>query len=381
MPLNNSDKLQSELVELIEELVRIKTTPKNFTEFEKGVNFIKDYFSESDVFIKEHSFDGFPALFISTRETKNPKLLLQGHLDVVNGNEEQFYPKIEGNKLYGRGTVDMKGFVALAMKFIKENPNLDVGLILTFDEEIGSENGAKRMAELGYSTDLLFNGDGGYNYSVIYGEKGIVKFKVKTEAKPGRHPYPWQGKNAFDLFLEDYKKLEKIFPDNKNATEEDNWHTTYTIYDVNIQNREFYSPNLVEAKITIYFTENVSADEIISRVRKQFSNSTIAPFVKSERVFINPTNDYALMLQKIMDNNFGREIILRTENGSSDARFYADLGIPILIVKMVGEDHHGDNEHILIDKIVPMYNSISDFIESYFKNIENEEEVRYAQEA
>ena len=299
----NSD-LQQELVELIKTLIAFKTTPKNFKEFEKTVQFIKTYFDGSGIFIKEHSFNGFPALFITTRDTKHPKLLFQGHLDVVNGKEKQFTPHLEGNKLFGRGSVDMKSFVALAMKFIKSNPKLDIGLIITFDEEIGSENGAEKMAELGYSTDLLFNGDGGYNYSVIYGEKGIVKFNMVTEANPDRHPYPWNGKNAFDLFVEDYKKLEKLFPNNNTATEDDNWHTTYAIYDVNVNNKEFYPPHRVEAKITVYFTENITTNELISKIKGEFVNSKITPFVKSERVFINPDSQYTIELKEIMQKNF-----------------------------------------------------------------------------
>lgn len=380
MQNRNIEKREIELLELIKSLISFKTTPKNFTEFKKTVKFIRSYFSDSGVTINEHWFNGFPALFIATRETKRPKLLFQGHLDVVNGKEEQFTPRIEGNKLYGRGSVDMKSFVALAMKFVKDNPDLDVGLIITFDEEIGSENGAKKMAELGYSAELLFNGDGGYNYSVIYGEKGILKFEMKTEANPDRHPYPWKGKNAFDLFVDDYKKLEKIFSENGSATDEDNWHTTYAVYDVKVHNKEFYTPDLAEAKITIYFTEDITTDELIEKIKREFKYSEITPFVKSERVFINPDSPYALELKKIMEKNFGREIALRTENGSSDARFYANAGIPIVIVKMVGEDHHGDNEHILIDKIMPMYKSMEEFALGYLRK-ENKEELSYAKEA
>ena len=380
MQNRNIEKREIELLELIKSLISFKTTPKNFTEFKKTVKFVKSYFSDSGVMINEHWFNGFPALFITTRETKRPKLLFQGHLDVVNGKEEQFTPSIEGNKLYGRGSVDMKSFVALAMKFVKDNPDLDVGLIITFDEEIGSENGAKKMAELGYSAELLFNGDGGYNYSVIYGEKGILKFEMKTEANPDRHPYPWKGKNAFDLFVDDYKKLEKIFFENGSATDEDNWHTTYAVYDVKVHNKEFYTPDLAEAKITIYFTEDITTDELIEKIKREFKYSEITPFVKSERVFINPDSPYALELKKIMEKNFGREIGLRTENGSSDARFYANAGIPIVIVKMVGEDHHGDNEHILIDKIMPMYKSMEEFALGYLRK-ENKEELSYVKEA
>ena len=38
-----------------------------------------------------------------------PTLVLHGHLDVVPGRDEQFEPRLEGDRLFGRGAYDMKG--------------------------------------------------------------------------------------------------------------------------------------------------------------------------------------------------------------------------------------------------------------------------------
>ncbi len=355
----------NELLQTIIDLVRFRTTENNFPEFEKAVNYIEKFFEGENVFINKHNYNGVPALVITVKDTKKPRILLQGHLDVVNGNDEQFIPKIEGDKLYGRGTVDMKGFIALAMHVLRDaaRKNLDVGLMITFDEEVGSENGTRRLVEdEGYECEILFNGDGGYNYAVIYGEKGILKFDMKVEAEPGRHPYPWDGENAFDLFVEDYRRITKLFPESKYATDADNWHTTYSIYDIKVFNDEFYPPKKVTAKMNIYFADDITSSALCKKIKDAVRHVSIEKFTASERVFVNPDDFHIQRLRQIMTENFGREIILKTENGSSDARFYANKGIPIVIVKMVGEDHHGANEHILISQILPMYNSVKDFV-------------------
>ncbi len=377
MVKNNGTDVRNELLQTIIDLVSLKTTENNYAEFEKAVAYVERFFENENVTINKHYYDGIPALFVTTRKTKKPHILLQGHLDVVNGNEEQFRPEIKGDKLYGRGTVDMKGFVALAMHALRNaaRENLDVGLMITFDEETGSENGAKRLVEEeGYSCDILFNGDGGYNYAVIYGEKGILKFELETEAKPGRHPYPWDGENAFDLFIEDYRRISALFPESKEATNNDNWHTTYSIYDVKVYNDEFYPPKKVTAKMNVYFTEDVSTDELCAKIKAAVKHTRIKGFIASERVYNNPDSLYVRRLREIMERNFGREISVRTENGSSDARFYADKGIPIVIVKMAGEDHHGENEHIVISEILPMYESLSEFIREFsvYETVEKE---------
>jgi succinyl-diaminopimelate desuccinylase len=360
---NNLDK-EKELLNTIKDLVSFKTTEKRFDEFDRTVNYVKNFFAEANVTIFEHRYNNHPALVITTKGTKHPHILLQGHLDVVNGKSEQFIPRVEGDKLYGRGTVDMKGFVALAMHAVRElsSEDFDIGLMITFDEEIGSANGVARLVEEGYSCDILFNGDGGYNYAVIYGEKGILKFKLSVDTDPGRHPFPWNGESAFEVFVEEYEKIKELFPGSKLATDADNWHTTYSLYDIKAENKEFYPPHHVEARMNIYFARDVSVAELFDLINSTLSRTKTQLITGSERVYLNPDSPYAQSLRRIMERNFGREIVLRTENGSSDARFYANKGIPIVIVKMVGEDHHGENEHIFIPAILPMYKTILDFI-------------------
>jgi succinyl-diaminopimelate desuccinylase len=367
--MQNNGNREKYLLKTIKDLISFKTTDGRFDEFNRAVNYVREFFKGTNVTIFEHRYNNYPALVISTKGTKHHHILLQGHLDVVNGRDEQFIPRIEGEKLYGRGSVDMKGFVALAMHAVRElsETNADIGLMITFDEEIGSANGTARLIKEGYSCDILFNGDGGYNYAVIYGEKGILKFKFSVDTDPGRHPFPWNGESAFEVFVEEYEKIKQLFPSSKLATDADNWHTTYSLYDLKAENKEFYPPHHVEAKINIYFARDISVAELIGQINSLLTRTKTEIISGSERVFIDKNSPYVQSLRKIMEKNFGREIILKTENGSSDARFYANRGIPIVIVKMAGEDHHGENEHIYINDVLPMYNSIIDFINEHCK--------------
>ncbi|NOX66840.1 MAG: M20 family metallopeptidase [Chlorobi bacterium] len=365
MRYNGNSEL-NKIVETVGKLVSFKTTPSNFTEFEKAVKFIEEYFSGTSVKIEKMYFNKFPVLYLSTTGEKKVSIMLQGHVDVVDGNESQFNPVIKNGKMFGRGTVDMKGFVAVAMELLKElsehKSNCDLALALTFDEEIGSENGAEKLAELGYTADLIINGDAGYNYSVIYGEKGILKINLKVEATPGRHPYTWEGKNAFELLIEDYNSIISLFKDKEVATEDDNWYTTYSIYDVKVENKDQYPPHYAEAKMNFYFTENLTVDELLELIQSKTKYCKAEKFIGSERVFMSPKSKQIQLLYEIMTNHFAKEISIRTENGSSDARFYANENIPIVILRPIGEDHHGENEHIDVDALLPLYNSLKEYI-------------------
>lgn len=80
-------------------------------------------------FVPGHTFERRPNLIAQSSEKSNgPSILLTGHIDVVPANEaDWFYPPFEGvvkrGRVFGRGTVDMKGGVAamlFALQAIKD---------------------------------------------------------------------------------------------------------------------------------------------------------------------------------------------------------------------------------------------------------------------
>src|SRR4051795_11776196 len=82
-------------------------------------------------------------------------LVLSGHMDVVPADEEgwrhdPFSLADEGDRWVGRGSCDMKGFLALAANLMTEaDPRAwrsPLALALTYDEEVGPL-GAKRLTE------------------------------------------------------------------------------------------------------------------------------------------------------------------------------------------------------------------------------------------
>src|SRR5487761_635062 len=90
--------------------------------------------------------------------TAKPNLVFAGHTDVVPaGNEASwahppFAGEVAGDKLYGRGAVDMKGgiasFVAAALDYLSLNggrPQGSISLLITGDEESVAVNGTVKL--------------------------------------------------------------------------------------------------------------------------------------------------------------------------------------------------------------------------------------------
>ena len=52
----NGNNTLNEIVETVEKLVSIKTTPSNYAEFERAVEYIENYYSDTSIKIEKHYF-------------------------------------------------------------------------------------------------------------------------------------------------------------------------------------------------------------------------------------------------------------------------------------------------------------------------------------
>src|SRR5262245_56038365 len=138
---------------------------------------------------------------------KKPPLCLTGHLDVVPlgtrpWSKAPFTGETDGDKLYGRGTSDMKSGVAAIIsasvslsKKLKNTPG--IVLVLTAAEE-GGCIGSARLAELPKlmgKAGAIVVGEPTSNYPMV-GHKGSVKFHATFKGVSAHGSMPQLGVNA-----------------------------------------------------------------------------------------------------------------------------------------------------------------------------------------
>ena len=141
---------------LIEKLVSFDTTScRSSLEL---IDFVRDYLAEYGsnsqlVFNEERTKAN---LYATVGPLDRPGVLLSGHTDVVpvEGQvwaTDPFRVVKRDNALYGRGTADMKSFIAIVLAFvpqmIKRNLSTPIHLALSYDEEIGCV-GIRRLLNL-----------------------------------------------------------------------------------------------------------------------------------------------------------------------------------------------------------------------------------------
>ncbi len=170
--------------------------------------------------VKYHEFAEARTSVVATvgGRHEKPPICFTGHIDIVPlgmaaWSKDPFAGETDGDKLYGRGSTDMKSgiaaFVVAAIKlapFLKNSPGIT--LVLTASEEVGCE-GAKYLAEakLLDRAGAIVVAEPTGNYPYI-GHKGLMWVEIETKGKTAHGSMPEQGENAILKMNKVIDKLE-----------------------------------------------------------------------------------------------------------------------------------------------------------------------------
>lgn len=148
-------------------------------------------------------------------------LCLTGHIDTVPlgataWSQDPFAGEIAGNKIYGRGSTDMKSGVAAiivaAMRLAQlPSPKAGLTLVLTAGEETCCQ-GAYHLASLDNvlgEVGAIVVGEPTANYPWI-GHKGAVRFELRTKGITAHASMPEQGINAVYKAAQAILKLQEF---------------------------------------------------------------------------------------------------------------------------------------------------------------------------
>jgi acetylornithine deacetylase len=124
-----------------------------------------------------------------------PAITLSTHLDTV---PPYIPPRLEGDKLWGRGACDAKG-IAAAMICAAENlrvRGVPVGLLFVVGEEV-THDGAHAANQMPTSSRFLINGEPTES-TLALGTKGALRLTLRTTGQAAHSAYPHLGHSAID---------------------------------------------------------------------------------------------------------------------------------------------------------------------------------------
>ena len=161
----------------------------------------------------------FGTLKAKNTNGKKP-IILSGHTDVVpvskGWSSDPFTATIKDNKLFGRGSCDMKGFIACTLAYAKifkeTNLNRDIHFCYTFDEEtacIGAPLLIKELKKRNIKNGICIVGEP-TNMKIIDGHKGMNEYTIHFGGLAGHSSKPDKGVNAIEYASRYVNKLLEI---------------------------------------------------------------------------------------------------------------------------------------------------------------------------
>ncbi|HEY6247060.1 MAG TPA: M20 family metallopeptidase [Pyrinomonadaceae bacterium] len=289
------------------------------------------------------------------------QILIIGHTDTVHerGSVELRPWRKEGNRIYGPGVFDMKANCALTIEILRTlvtlqlKPQRAVTIILTCDEEVGSQSGWPLMEQLAKRVDtrcafvLEPPALGGY---VKTGRKGTGIYSIRVEGKASHAGLePEKGASAI---LELARQTQLLHSINRSGS-----GVSINVGVVHGGTRSNVVAAEAEGEIDVRFsTENEAeeVDQLLKNLRpidervKLFVSGGINRPPLERTIAVAELFEIARAIGSMIDFELGEAQV----GGASDGNFLAAMGIPVLDgLGISGDGAHAVHEHILADDI------------------------------
>ena len=217
------------------------------------------------------------SLVARTNLGRDERIVLAGHIDTVPLTSEPAnlpVKRVDG-KLWGRGTTDMKGGVAVQLKLAHDlvAPNRDVTFVFYEGEEIEDQyNGLGRIART--RPDLLE----GAAFAVLLeptnggiegGCKGTLRVHVRTKGLAAHSARPWKGDNAIHKAADILNRLREYEPQTVNVDGLD-YHEGLNAVNISGGIAGNVIPDACTVTVNYRFAPDKSADEALAYVTAFF---------------------------------------------------------------------------------------------------------------
>ena len=220
---NNLQNLYNNSIKILTDLIAFKTISgeNNSSLIDYCDNILKSLGAESFRTYDDEKkrVNLFSTLKAKKANEKKP-IILSGHTDVVpvskGWSSDPFLARIKDDKLYGRGSCDMKGFIACALAYapILSSSNLDrdIHFSFTFDEETACKGAPiliKELKKRGITNGICIVGEP-TNMKIIDSHKGCYEYTTYFEGLAGHSSEPNKGVSAVEYAARYVNKLMEL---------------------------------------------------------------------------------------------------------------------------------------------------------------------------
>jgi acetylornithine deacetylase len=339
------------------------------------------------------SYDGRPNVVGVHRpsEVKGRSLILNGHIDVVPvGNAAMwttppFAPRIDGDRLYGRGAADMKaGIIAWlnafrALQSLGLEPAAPVYLQSVIEEEC-TGNGALACLVQGYHADAAIITEPGEG--LLRAQLGVMWLTLEVTGIPVHAMVAHTGTNAIDAARNLFAELTLL---EREWNEPARRHALYCAHEhpINfnlgrLNGGEWNSSvaTTCTADIRLSFYPDMSREDVRAQVEQRLAEAHAASpsrdsvqyriiwkGFQSEGCVLDAAQPLVTELTRCHQDVTGQGLELTVSTGTTDARTFNLYGpIPATCYGPTGSSIHGIDEWVSIDSTMQVTQVLARFI-------------------
>ena len=376
---NNTDQLFNNSIKILTDLIAFKTiSGEDNTSL---INYCDEILKKNGAtsfktFDKDNSKQQNLFATIKAKKPNGKKpIILSGHTDVVpvskGWNTDPFKATVKENKLFGRGSCDMKGFIACTLAFApiysKANLDRDIHFSFTFDEEtacLGAPILIEELKKRKIKDGICIIGEP-TNMKIIDAHKGCYEYTTYFEGLAGHSSAPHKGVSAVEYAARYVNKLIELREKLKDRVPKDSiFDPPYSTLQVggifggiahNVIADKCYvnwetRPVVKEDGIYLNSELDKYANEILlPEMKKVFSHSSIKKNIIGEVIgFDRVKNSDACELISSLTGDNSRQVV----SFGTEAGLFQEIGISTVVCGPGSiEQAHKIDEYIALDEI------------------------------
>src|SRR5215204_6347367 len=349
---------------LTERLITYDTS--NVDGLRAAAGFIKGWLEAREIDVVDHKFGDLHALSAVVGPPEDraaATLVLHGHFDVVPGRPEQFVPRVEDDRMYGRGSYDMKGALAAMMCVLRDSADQDgvrVRFVCVPDEE--SEDIERRTSDdlvrRGLVGDFAITGEP-TNLHVGIQAKGVLACRLIVHGRAAHGSTPWLGDNAVLKAIDVFRRIESL-PFSRESSELFD-RPSINLGRINGGDALNKVPDLCSMVVDIRYLPNQDPEDLLAQIRSIPDIEVVKTFTRVP-AYVPRSNPYVIALVSAVGRLTEGESMSVGRDGASDAISFLQAGVPAVEFGPSGAGHHGPEEWVSISSLSRYRQALTDFV-------------------
>jgi len=328
-----------------------------------AAGFVKGWLESRELKVDGSDHDGLPVILAEAGPADGPTVVFHGHLDVVPAREGQFTPRVDGDRLIGRGAYDMKGALAAmmcALKDVAAQDQVRVRFVCVPDEE--SEDVTRRSTDVlvkeGLHADFALTGEP-TDLHIGVQAKGVLALRLQVSGTAAHGSTPWLGDNAILKAHDAFRRIETL----PFSRESSDLFDRPSINLARIVGGDAFNkvPDVCTIDVDIRFLPNQDPGDIMAQIRAIGDLEIVKSFTRAPAI-VSRHNAYVLALRDAVGRSIEGDALSIGRDGASDAISFLEAGIPAVEFGPVGGGHHGPHEWVSISSLALYRRALGDFV-------------------